>query len=291
MRAIGKIALCVAAYFFGIIVTGAIAGALHLPSPGLPAGTTPQGQLLGTLIGTTLLVVGLVPLTMRLGSSVFRRLATLGLMIYMAVAINTLIEAVRFTNYVKIGLLPMCLHLVLPCLFLSGALAYCFHSDEPIIGLPAYSPWQWAWRITLAWLAFPVVYFIFGMCVAPFVMYAYRAGIAGLTIPPMAVIIRTQLLRSALFLVSSVPILALWTGSRRSLFLAFGFAEAMMVGIHGLAQAYWLPTVLRLAHSIEITFDSFAYIGVLALLFTVRKQSEPIESEAAAPREDAGVLQ
>ena len=286
MKATGKVVLCVVAYFLGILVTGVIASAVHLPSPGLPAGTTPQGQLLATLLGTTLLVVGLVPLTMRLGYSVFRRWATLWLMIYMAVAINTLIEAVRFTNYVKIGLLPMCLHIVLPCVFLSGALAYCFHSDKPIIGLPTYSLWPWAWRITLAWLAFPVIYFIFGMCVAPFVMYAYRAGIAGLMIPPMAVIIRTQLLRSALFLVSSVPILALWTSSRRSLFLALGFAEAMMVGIHGLAQAYWFPTVLRVAHSVEITFDSFAYIGVLVLLFTVRKQSEPIKAATTPVHEE-----
>lgn len=271
MKLIGKVVLCVVLYMAGVILTGIVVGALHLPSPNMVPGMTPQTLLVAMAVGTLLLVIGLAPLAVHLGGSRIQRATALFFMIFVAVGLNTTIEASVFSNLIKIGVGWMCVHYILPCLFLTFGLVSMFGRNTESSGLPLLSPIQWVWRAIVAWLAFPVVYFAFGMCVAPFVMYAYNAGIAGLTIPPMAVIIRTQLLRSALFLGSSLPIIALWNGSRRNLFLLFGLAEAMMVGIAGLVQATWFPTVLRIAHSIEITCDSFAYIGVLVLLFALRK--------------------
>jgi len=287
MKVIGKVVLCVVLYMLGVILTGIVVGVLHLPSPSMIPGMTPQGVLAAMTVGTLLLVIGLAPLTTYLGGSRTQRAVVLFVMIFVAVGLNTTIEASVFSNLIKIGIGWMCVHYILPCLFLTTGLVFMFGKSTEPSGLPSFSAMQWAWRATVAWLAFPVIYFVFGMCVAPFVMYAYNAGIAGLTIPPMDVIIRTQLLRSALFLVSSLPVIALWNGSRRNLFLLFGLAEAMMVGVAGLAQATWFPTVLRIAHSIEITFDSFAYVGVLVLLFAVRKNvvssAAQIHVEEAVP--------
>lgn len=285
MKFIGKMVICVFAYTAGVMLTGAVMGALHLPSPTLPPGTTQQGMFASLILGTSLLVLGLAPLAAHLGRSRLQRWCALFPLIFVAIAVNTMIEASIFSNMVSIGVPWMCAHYVLPCALLVSALVFFFGNSEPTAGLPLLGPVQWAWRVLAAWLAFPVIYFVFGICVAPFVTYAYHAGIAGLTIPPVTVILRTQLLRSALFLASSIPVLALWTGSRRGLFVAFGFAEAMMVGIHGLAQATWFPMVLRVAHSIEITFDSFAYIGVLVLLFTAAKQNTVVVSPTAKHEE------
>ena len=44
-------------------------------------------------------------------------------------------------------------------------------------------------------------------------------------------------------------------------------AHAFTVGFYGLVGATFLPMVLRVAHSIEIAGDSFAYAGLLVLLF------------------------
>ena len=281
MKLIGKLVICVFAYIAGVVLTGTLVGALHLPSPALPPGTTSQGMFASMILGTSLLVIGLAPLAARLSSSRLKRWAALFLLIFVAIAVNTMIEASIFSNIVSIGVPWMCAHYVLPCALLVSALVFLFGSDQHTAGLQSLVPVQWAWRLLTAWIAFPIIYFVFGMCVAPFVTYAYHAGIAGLTIPPMTVIIRTQLLRSALFLASSLPVMVLWTGSRRRLFLTFGFAEAMLVGIHGLAQATWFPMVLRVAHSIEITFDSFAYAGVLVLLFTTAKRNTVVVSPTA----------
>ena len=273
MKTVLKVVLCAVAYIFGVILMGMIAGMLHLPSPTAPAGVTQQSAFMGMLLATPLLAAGLTPLAMGLGGSRLKRTGAIMLLIFVALAVNTMIEAKVFSTFLTISVPMICLHYVLPCFSLALALALLFKSGIEPVGLPSFSPAQWAWRIAAAWLAFPVIYFFFGMCVAPFVTDAYLAGVASLRLPPMSVIIKTQLLRSPIFLLSSLPIVALWSGSRTRLFVVFGIAEAVIVGLFALSQASWLPMVLRVGHSIEITFDSFAYVAVLVWLFAPRKHS------------------
>ena len=283
MKTVGKVVLCVVAYIAGVMLSGIITGALHLPSPGLPPGATQQGAFGAMLVGVPLLVIGLTPLAMGLAGSRLQRAIALFTVLFVAIAVNTMIEAKVFSTFLNISVPMMCLHYVLPCLFLTLAMVMLFKSAGQPMGFASLSTTQWAGRIAAAWLAFPVIYILFGMCVAPFVTQAYLDGIAGLKLPPMSLILEVQAGRSLLFLASSLPIVMLWAGSRKNLLFAFGFAEAMMVGIHALAQAYWLPTVLRIGHSIEITFDSFAYIAVLVFLFAAReKKSADVPSAAHA---------
>ncbi len=282
MKTVGKVVLCVVAYLLGITLTGMIAGALKLPSPALPAGTTMQGLFLASIVGSVLLAFGVAPLAMHLGGSRWTRFGALLLMIYIAVSVNTVIEAKFFSDIITVSIGVMCLHQLLPCVFIAGALALLFTSADAPALFPKFSPAQWAWRLVVAWAAFPVIYIAFGMCVGPFVVPEYLKGTAGLKLPTMATILKTQFtIRSPLFLLSSLPIIALWTGSRKHLLIAFGIAEAMMVGVHGLAEAYWLPTLLRVLHSIEITFDSFAYVAVLVWLFAP-KAKKPVEVPSTA---------
>ncbi len=123
----------------------------------------------------------------------------------------------------------------------------------------------------VAWLAFPVIYFFFGMMVGPFVVKYYQGG-GPWVIPPMGVIIRTQLLRSVLFLLASLPVVLLWAKSRKSLIVCLGLAHAVVVGLSPLASAYFMPVTMRVLHSAEITADSFAYATVLAMLFACAKK-------------------
>jgi hypothetical protein len=120
------------------------------------------------------------------------------------------------------------------------------------------------------------------MCVGPFVIDYYRQGALWWRIPPVDVILRTQLLRSLLFLGASLPVILLWAGSRRRLILALGLAHAAMVGLNGLSQAYWMPSVPRVLHSLEITADSFAYALVLVWLFFPRSRTAIASSAAPA---------
>jgi hypothetical protein len=106
------------------------------------------------------------------------------------------------------------------------------------------------------------------MCVGPIVVPYYNAGIAGLKLPHLSLILELQLFRSIIFLAVSLPFIALWKGSRRGLWFALGLTHAVVVGIYGLIGATFLPWVLRITHSVEITCDSFAYAGLLVLLFS-----------------------
>ncbi|HYG98716.1 MAG TPA: hypothetical protein VD837_06255 [Terriglobales bacterium] len=273
MKTIAKILLAALAYVIGTMLSGAMAAALHLPAPSAPPGTTPGMLARNLVLFSPLLIAGAIALSSGLGGRFVVRFAAVFAILYVTVGLNTIVEAAIFSNLITGGIGAMSLHYVLPCAFAAAVLAGSFGSGQPAPSLPRFSVAQWAWRAAVAWLAFPAIYWTFGMCVAPLVTEYYRAGVGGLHIPPIPIIVSTQLLRSPLFLIASLPAILLWTKSRRSLFLSLGIAHAVMVGLFGLAQAYWLPNVLRIAHSIEITFDSFAYAGVLVLLFTRRAEA------------------
>jgi hypothetical protein len=140
----------------------------------------------------------------------------------------------------------------------------------------AHSTAGWLWRFILSIFAFPLAYLIFGMMVAPFVVDYYRHGIAGLILPPMSVILPTQMARSTLFLMASLPFIVLWKKSRGSLIFSLGLAHWLVVGLFGLVQALWFPPVLRVAHSLEIGGDSFAYAASIVFLLFPRSQETGI---------------
>ncbi len=272
MKTIGKVVLCVVAYVIGIMVMGALANVLHMPVIDTPPGGSQQAAFAAFIFGSLLLVAGITPLVLGLGGTALRRGMAIFVLLFGSVTINTIIEASIFSTWIKAGVVLECARYILPVLMLSASFALLFKSGGEPHRLPNYTAAHWIWRIAVAWLAFPVIYIAFGMCVGPFVAPAYLAGVAGLVLPPMSVILKTQFMfRSPLFLLSSLPVIALWSGSRRRLLITFGIAEAMMVGIHGLVQAYWFPPLLRVLHSIEITADSFAYIAVLVWLFAAKE--------------------
>ena len=172
-----------------------------------------------------------------------------------------------FTHFLDHGIAAATVYYVLLAVFVGTALGWLFGAPRPPVGLPHRRWLAWTPRVAAVWLAWPVIYFFFGMCVSPIVVPYYHAGIAGLRIPSMSVIVAVQLIRSPIFLVSTLPFVALWKGSRRGLWLTLGVAHAFTVGLYGLVGATFLPMVLRIAHSLEIAGDSFAYAGLVVLLF------------------------
>jgi hypothetical protein len=67
-----------------------------------------------------------------------------------------------------------------------------------------------------------------------------------------------------------MPVLILWSGSRRHLVLALGLAFYVLVGLFGMIQSYWLAPTLQVLHNSEMLIDSMAYALALAILL-VRK--------------------
>jgi hypothetical protein len=288
MKLLARIILSGLAYVLGTIVTGMVAGPLHFPAMESPAGVSPATFLKMSLLATPLLAASVVFLASGLKGTWLKRWGAIAALLFVTLGLNTVIELLIFSNMIKSGGALTSVHWLIPCALAAAVLT--FPGGEragTTITRSGLGAMGWGWRLGVAWLAFPVIYLVFGMCVAPFVVEQYKAGVAGLTLPPMSTIMPVQLLRSALFLAVSLPAILLWTRSRGQLIVALGMAHAVTVGIFGLVQAFWLPTVLRVAHSLEITADSFAYAAVLGLLFTsCVKASKPSSLQAAAAAGD-----
>ena len=102
--------------------------------------------------------------------------------------------------------------------------------------------------------------------VAPFVMEYYQQGQFALAVPNPALILATQFARSVLFLLAAIPILIMWSGSRRHLIAALGLAFYVLVGLFDMLQSYWLAPTLQVLHNTEIFVDSMVYALALAVL-------------------------
>lgn len=140
-------------------------------------------------------------------------------------------------------------------------------------------------RLALAVVAFPFVYFLFGMLIAPIVTPHY-ARLDFLVIPPMPTLLAVLFTRSALFLLVSLPLVVAWGRSRGRLLLALGYGHFAAVGFVGLIQTPFFPAVLRWTHGVEILADSVCYAAALVWLFWPRRgtvaEDRPAAREAIA---------
>jgi hypothetical protein len=268
------------------MLSGVISGILHLPAVPTPGNTSAQTLLFTQFVAGLVLVIGLVPLSRVLAVSAPLRAFTVSSFIFLALGVNGMIEAKIFTHFLDNGIASASVFYAVLAALLGAAFGWSFGAPPPPAGLPHRSWLAWIPRVAAIWLAWPGIYFFFGACVAPIVVPYYNAGIAGLRIPPLSIILSVQLIRSVIFLAASLPFVALWKGSRRSLWLALGLAHAFTVGLYGLVGATFLPMVLRISHSVEIAADSFAYAGLLVLLFAaptgVEAKAAPVPNDPHA---------
>lgn len=283
MKTLGKLIACWLVYGVSILVTGIVAHLFHLSAVNMHNPAPPATQFLTACASAAILVIGLWPLASGLTAPAAWRAAAIGSFLLLALGVNGLIETAKFSHFLDTGLGTAIVLYIAMAVLLGSALGLQFGSAGSPAGFPHHNWPSWLWRGIVAWLGWPPIYLVFGMCAAPVVVPYYQAGVAGLHIPPMSLILEMQLIRSVLFLAASLPLIALWRGSRRSLWLSLGLAHAFTVGIYGLVGAWFFPVALRIAHSIEITADSFAYAGLLVLLFTAPKAataSQPAEAKA-----------
>lgn len=289
VKVVVRIVVAAAAYVMGNAIMGVLAPTLHLPGLKPLGGETPQHAALLMLLASPMLIVGLLPLAAHLKGTWTQRCIALAALLFVTLGLNTLIEAKIFTDVLAGSPWLASLQWILPALLTAAVVTYRFGEPQAATdALGTFAAPTWIWRVALAWLLWPFIYFFFGMCVSPFVVHYYQAqsGALGLHIPAFGLIIRTQLLRSALFLAASLPLIILWTRSRGHLIFALGLAHAMCVGIFPLAQSTFFPMTMRVAHSLEIVGDSFAYAAMLVLLLARSSKSTKTLQEGAAAAAD-----
>jgi hypothetical protein len=270
----GKIILSVAALYAGTILGSMLAGFAHLPMPEIPAGVSPASLQQFLLLSNVFMAVTLAWISSRMQGSFLSRWLSLAFLVWIAYGVNTTLEAAIFTSYSSVSLYTVVMDL---CAALAGSavIAAFFHPlngnrsflQQASLFFTRFSLGQWLWRIAAGLLAFPTVYYLFGSLIAPVVMPYYQQNIAGLALPALSVLLPVLFLRGILFLACCLPVVIAWDGSRLGLALTLGAVLFVLVGGLYLLQATWLPSTLRVVHSLEIMADSFCYAAILAFLY------------------------
>jgi hypothetical protein len=269
MKDILKLIVCWAAFVVAMFMTGVINGISHFASVQIPDNTPIQIRLLAQLGAGAMLVLGLWPLARRLAAPALLRSLAVGGFFFVALGVNGVIETRFFSSLADNGIASTEVFYLLEAALLGGAFGLLFGETGKPAGLAKLGWAGWAGRGIVAWLGWLVIYFAFGAFIAPIVVPIYKT-MTGFHIPPLGTIVTLQLVRSVFFLACSLPLIALWKGSRTGLWLALGLAHTVVVGWYGLAGATFWPWVLRITHGVEMMADGFAYAGLLVALFAPR---------------------
>jgi hypothetical protein len=161
-----------------------------------------------------------------------------------------------------------------PCFLLAGIEVLLFQSRDAI-QVPRSNPsrffrprtrTQWMWRFAASVFAFPLVYFLFGLIVFPIVTKYYESGSAGLALPGAGQILSTQLFRGLLHLMVTLPVMILWSSSKRQLITALTLAFFVFVAAYDIVLAYRVPSILVITHGLEVLASSFVYAWLLVAL-------------------------
>lgn len=275
-----KVPIMAAIYYAGTVAAGWLVSATGMSMPEFPG--RERSVALG-LVASLILAAAVAVLARGLGGTLgFRCLVLFGFT-YVSFGVNNQIEGAVYTTASHFE--TMLLFFIVPCGLLAAAGALMVTPESGGDRLTAVfedrSPASWWWRVLLAWLAFPLAYFVFGAMAYPFVADSYESDEFGLVVPGPGVIIGAVLLRSLLYLLVTLPILANWSRSRRELVASLAVALTAMVGVVGLVESDWLPTRMRVIHSIEIAADSLIHAWAMVALLVAGNRAEASEPTAA----------
>lgn len=268
-----KLPLCGLIFFFGFIPGGQLASWMGFSTPDLPAGTDQTTIAQFTLLGSLILALGLSALARGLSGGFLSRWLILFFFTWIAYGVNTYFEAAIFSTLSAATLYTVVLYLP-SSLLCSAAVVWLFPPDVPRVSFFTQAkiffadrtPGSWAWRLLAAFLAFPLAYYFFGRLISPIVLPYYEQRTNELALPGWDQILPVLAIRSLLFLLVCLPILIAWNLSNDRLFLTLGLALFILVGGIAMLSAYWLPSVLRITHGLEIFADEMVYTGALILL-------------------------
>jgi hypothetical protein len=273
-RASGKIVVCSLMFIPGIVIGGLVVSIMRLPAPVMPDGVDSSAAFGYLMLGTPILVTALAALSKGLQTRFLPRALILSIFAWVAYTLNTVIESLAFTATSPANALYTAISFLFPCIFSGAAVAWLFNPGRGEASVRDFfrrkSIRSWAWRLTIAAIAFIPVYLIFGTLVAPLTEAYFQQGLYGLQQPGWDEILVVLSLRSLMFFLVCLPVVMLWQCSPQSLFFRLGFALFVLVGFLYMLSAYYMPLVIRIPHTLEILADSFAYAGMLVLLLAKR---------------------
>ncbi|HEY3313035.1 MAG TPA: hypothetical protein VGK00_15445 [Anaerolineales bacterium] len=219
-----KLPLCGIVFFLGMLISAMLLPALGFSAPKMPAGVDANTIVFYFLLSSLLLAFVLSFVSQSLRANWMVRWVILAELSWNFGATGMVIESYFFMNTGAVSSLINALYTLLnflpPFLLLSALVAALFKPVTPLepcldclrVYFSSRRQVLWAWPLTAALLAYPLVYFVFGLLVSPFIQPYYVNGQIELTLPTWEQMIPLQLARSCLFLMVSLPVVAWWRG-------------------------------------------------------------------------------
>jgi hypothetical protein len=249
-----KILICGLSFFFGMMLGNLLASNFGLAMPLLPAGAEAATLMQFQLLGGLLFSVALALLALYLPGGFLIRWLVLAFFSWVTFSLNTFLEAAIFTSYEAASFYTLIMQLC-AALLCSAAVAWLFQPLKKVQAwtksqamwlllkrfFSQYPPMGWLWRLLGSVVAFPLIYLGFGLLAEPFIIHYYEQQLAGLALPGWADILPVAFLRGLFFLLACLPLLVLWQGSHRQLFVTLGGALFILVGGIYMLQSSWLP--------------------------------------------------
>jgi hypothetical protein len=273
VKYISKILLCALILLAGTIAGAALSMLLQLEPPQFPAPMNLWSFGAYTYAAGGILSVAFAELSRWLAGNRWMRRAILAGLSFSWLGINNPIEGCIYTSMG--GQLYTTVTMLLVCSFVAGAVERLFggresessFSDDLRQFFASRTTAQWMLRLFAALLAFPLVYFAFGMPAGLIVAEYHHQHSYGLKLPSsMPALLAVEFLRSGFALLTALPVLAAWRGSRLRFVWTFGLSLFVVAGLYGLMQAFWMPWTMRGVHAVELLLDSLAYGWLLAAL-------------------------
>ena len=263
------------ASFIGLILGGVFTSLIGLPTTGVPPQVDMNTLMPRMFLTLVVLSILLGECFQRLYPRYWQRVLSIWLCNYLLYYLLNILDGLLFSPipHLSTGIVAD----IFPALLMALVAAWLWKpgtAESPEAGtvrgyFAARRPVEWVWRLALAWLLYPPIYYLMGRVVGPFVQHYYEDPSLdlGLTMPPsVEVLMAMQVLRGALFLLAVLPITFAWRGSKRGLWLWTGSVIFIQIAAQIIFQAYWLPAAVRFPHTLELLADSFLQAGVYALL-------------------------
>ena len=274
-----KLPLSGACFFMGMTLSGLLLPLTGMQVPAMPVGADANKVVLYYLGGSILLAFSLSFLSRNLPLRGIQRWGLLAVFTWAIGAVGMVLESALFMDTSAVSstgsILFTLLNFILPSLTLAGAVSWLYPPSDLELPERLEIPTKtWIWKVGLALIAYPAVYFLFGLLVQPVVSSYYTADLFELALPTWRQLIPLQIARSALFLSVCFPMIRYWGQTKKALWLSLGMTFFCLTAFMAVITSYWFPWQLRLFHGLELLADSLVYTGVLVwLFFTQGKQT------------------
>jgi len=265
LKDIGRIILLSIVLASGLVVSRIFLLKLGVFIPRFPQQADEDSAIYYLLIGSVLLASGWYYFFKGIGGSKKERILISSFFMLFGFSIGVTIESAIYSDVgsyhmsIILLLLPMILYAVIITVITDRQKLLEPFDKRLLSYIKTWSKQDWLKKILLAIISFPIIYFIFGIIVSPFVTNYYSKLVGGLQLPDAGTIIGIQLIRSIIFLAITIPVIINWTSTKALLIITLSMAHFTMVFAYDIYLAIVMPFELVMIHGIEILADSFVY--------------------------------